>query len=43
MDEVSVEFDESTIELLDRYAAAEHDGDKPAAVRELLEEWLHDD
>lgn len=40
MDEVSVEFDESTLELLERYAAAEHASDKPAAIRELLTEWL---
>jgi hypothetical protein len=43
MDEVSVEFNEPTLELLDRNAAAEHEGDKPAAIRELLGEWLHDD
>lgn len=43
MTEVSVEFDESTLELLERYAAAEHAGDTPAAIRELLGEWLQDD
>lgn len=38
--EVTLEFSEETIEALDDKAFHDHRGNRAAAVRELLDEWL---
>jgi len=38
--EVTVAFDEETIEAIDRKAFADHRDNREAAVRDLLDEWL---
>jgi metal-responsive CopG/Arc/MetJ family transcriptional regulator len=38
--EVTVEFDEETLEQLDELAFRDHREHREAAVRELLDQWL---
>jgi metal-responsive CopG/Arc/MetJ family transcriptional regulator len=40
MAEVTVEFDEETIEALDAKAFREHRDNREAAIRECLDQWL---
>lgn len=40
MAEVTVEFDEETLEEVDRLAFRDHRDHREAAVRELLDQWL---
>lgn len=40
MTDVTVAFSADELESLDAVALAEHDGDREAAVRALLDEWL---
>jgi hypothetical protein len=40
MAEVTVEFDEETIEGLDAKAFREHRDNREAAIRECLDQWL---
>lgn len=40
MQRVTIEFHDETVESLDRVAAMEYGGDREAAARALLDEWL---
>lgn len=40
MSKVTVAFSVDELDSLDAWALAEHDGDRAAAVRTLLDEWL---
>ncbi|MFB6129043.1 MAG: ribbon-helix-helix protein, CopG family [Halorhabdus sp.] len=40
LEEVTVEFDEETIEALDAKAFRDHRDNREAAIRELLDQWL---
>ncbi|ACV11693.1 conserved hypothetical protein [Halorhabdus utahensis DSM 12940] len=40
LEEVTVEFDEETIEVLDEKAFRDHRDNREAAIRELLDQWL---
>ncbi|MFB6303180.1 MAG: ribbon-helix-helix protein, CopG family [Haloferacaceae archaeon] len=42
MDQVTLELDEETIEALDDIAWTDHRGNREAAIRDLLDEWLRD-
>jgi len=40
MDEVTLELDEGTVEALEEAAFEDHRGNRAAAIRTLLDEWL---
>jgi len=40
LEEVTVEFDEETLEALDEKAFRDHRDNREAAVRDLLDGWL---
>ncbi|MDY6817063.1 MAG: ribbon-helix-helix protein, CopG family [Halobacteriales archaeon] len=40
MERVTIMFEEETKESLERLANRDHNGDRDAAVRELMDEWL---
>jgi len=40
LEEVDVELDEELLEAVDEKAFADHRGNRDAAVRDLLDEWL---
>lgn len=40
MKQVTIELSESTLSSLENLAEAEHDGNRSAAVRDLLDVWL---
>lgn len=40
MQQVTIELSESTLSSLEDLAEAEHDGNRSAAVRDLLDAWL---
>jgi len=40
MEEVTVEFDEETLEALDAKAFRDHRDNREAAIRECLDQWL---
>ncbi|MFB6228502.1 MAG: ribbon-helix-helix protein, CopG family [Halobacteriales archaeon] len=40
MESVTVEFDEETIEAIDRKAFADHRDNREAAIRDLIDEWI---
>lgn len=40
MQQVTIELSESTLSSLEDLAEAEHDGNRSAAVRDLLDTWL---
>lgn len=42
MEEVTVEFDEETLEALDAKAFRDHRDNREAAIRECLDQWLKD-
>jgi metal-responsive CopG/Arc/MetJ family transcriptional regulator len=42
MDTVTVELEEATVEELDDIAFTDHRGNRAAAIRTLLREWLQD-
>lgn len=41
MQQVTIELSESTLSSLEEIAKAEHDGNRNAAVQDLLDTWLH--
>lgn len=40
MEEVTLEFDEETLEAIDAKAFSDHRDNREAAIRTLLDEWL---
>lgn len=40
MEEVTLEFDEETLEAIDDKAFSDHRDNREAAIRTLLDEWL---
>lgn len=40
MDQVTLELDDETVEAIEEIAWADHRGNREAAIRELLDEWL---
>mgnify|MGYP000185737892 CR=1 FL=1 len=40
LDAVTLELDEETVDALDDVAFADHRGNRDAAIRSLLDEWL---
>jgi metal-responsive CopG/Arc/MetJ family transcriptional regulator len=40
MDEVTIELSESELEEIDDIAFTDHRGNREAAIRDLLDEWL---
>ena len=40
MDEITIELDEEELEEIDRQAFRDHRGNREAAIRSLLDEWL---
>jgi metal-responsive CopG/Arc/MetJ family transcriptional regulator len=42
MEEVTLEFDEETLEAIDDKAFRDHCDNREAAIRTLLDEWLKD-
>jgi hypothetical protein len=40
MDQVTLELDEATVEKLEDIAWTDHRGNREAAIRDLLDEWL---
>ncbi|CCQ33651.1 Ribbon-helix-helix protein [Halorhabdus tiamatea SARL4B] len=40
LEEVTVEFDEETLEALDEKAFRDHRDNREAAIRDLLDQWL---
>lgn len=40
LEEVTVEFDEETLEALDSKAFRDHRDNREAAVRDLLDQWV---
>jgi len=42
LEEVTVEFDEETLEALDEKAFQDHRDNREAAIRDLLDQWLKD-
>lgn len=40
MDQVTLELDDETLDAIDDRAWADHRGNREAAIRSLLDEWL---
>ena len=40
LDEVTIELEESELEEIDAIAFTDHRGNRQAAIRELLDEWI---
>jgi metal-responsive CopG/Arc/MetJ family transcriptional regulator len=40
MDEVTIELSEAELEAVDEIAFEDHRGNREAAIRELLDEWI---